>query len=111
LSRLLQKPDRRTEIGGPSTATDACSFIEVLSSAIPDRRVQTVRPACQRRKFFEAAQAGDRVAAWFVEQVTLLSAVENKAREAALGSVLHQRERAAVTSGMVLVASDVPVFA
>lgn len=54
-----------------------------------------------RRKFFEAAQAGDQVAAWFVHQVSLLYAVEKLARNNAISSVLRQRERA-VTSGMVL---------
>jgi hypothetical protein len=54
-----------------------------------------------RRKFFEAAQAGDRVAKWFVHQIGLLYSVEKRARENDLGSVLRQRERA-VTSGMVL---------
>ena len=54
-----------------------------------------------RRKFFEAAQAGDRVAAWFIHQIALLYTVEKKAREAKLGSVLRQRERA-VTSRMSL---------
>ena len=54
-----------------------------------------------RRKFFEAARAGDRVASWFVHQIGLLYAVERMAREQALGPVLRQRARA-VTSGMVL---------
>lgn len=54
-----------------------------------------------RRKFFEATQAGDRVAAWFVHQISLLYAVEKLARNHAISSVLRQRERA-VTSGMVL---------
>lgn len=54
-----------------------------------------------RRKFFEAAQAGDRVAKWFVHQIALLYAVEKRARETELSAVLRQRERA-VTSGMVL---------
>jgi transposase len=54
-----------------------------------------------RRKFFEAAQAGDRVASWFVYQISLLYAVEKLARKHAISSVLRQRERA-VTSGMVL---------
>ena len=54
-----------------------------------------------RRKFFEAATAGDLVAAWFVHQIALLYAVEKRARETELSAVLRQRERA-VTSGMVL---------
>jgi transposase len=54
-----------------------------------------------RRKFFEAAQAGDRVAKWFVHQIGLLYSVEKRARENDFGSVLRQRERA-VTSSMVL---------
>jgi hypothetical protein len=54
-----------------------------------------------RRKFFEAATAGDRVAAWFVHQIALLYAVEKRARETKLSAVLRQRERA-VTSRMVL---------
>lgn len=54
-----------------------------------------------RRKFFEAAQAGDRVAAWFIHQIALLYTVEKRALEAKLGSVLRQRERA-VTSRMIL---------
>src|SRR5690606_36410802 len=54
-----------------------------------------------RRKFFEAAQAGDRTAAWFVGQIGLLYTVERTARERALSSTLRQRERAG-TSAMVL---------
>jgi transposase len=52
-----------------------------------------------RRKFREAAQAGDRVAAWFVGQIALLYAVERRTRD--LPAVLRERERA-VASGMVL---------
>lgn len=54
-----------------------------------------------RRKFFEASEAGDRTAKWFVGQIGLLYAVERTARERALSPKLRQRERA-VTSAMVL---------
>jgi len=54
-----------------------------------------------RRKFFDAAKAGDRVAVWFVHQIRLLYAVEKLARENALNPVLRQRERAN-TSRMIL---------
>ena len=53
-----------------------------------------------RRKFYEAALAGDRVAQWFLAQIALLYAVEKEAREKGLAPVLRQRERA-VTSAMV----------
>ncbi len=52
-----------------------------------------------RREFREAAQAGDRVAAWFVSQIALLYAVERRTRD--LPAVLRERERA-VSSGMVV---------
>lgn len=52
-----------------------------------------------RRKFWEASQAGDRAAAWFVGQIALLYAVERRTRD--LPAVLRERERA-VASGMVL---------
>lgn len=54
-----------------------------------------------RRKFFEAAKAGDRIAKWFVHQISLLYAVERMARAKGLSSILRQRERA-VTSSMIL---------
>jgi transposase len=54
-----------------------------------------------RRKFYDAAVAGDRVAQWFLTQIGLLYAVEDQARERRLVPVLRQRERA-VTSALVM---------
>jgi transposase len=54
-----------------------------------------------RRKFYEAAQAGDRTAQWFVGQIRLLYRVERTAREEEMPPVLRQRERAAISAPVV----------